>query len=263
MAQLRVALGQYDTAWEDPRTSLQRAGQVIERAAAAGAQLVALPETSTTGFTMESERFAEPLDGNSVTVLADLASRHNVHVLAGVATREEGGFHNSALLFAPTGELIAHYRKQRLFALGGEDASYQPGAEAVIADIDGVRIAPFICYDLRFPELFRAVAPQVDAMILIANWPQRRRAHWDVLVQARAIENQCYFVAVNRVGTASGTPHDGGSVIYGPWGESLAEANDADAATSAVSMATIDTDEVTRVRTRYPFVQDCRNEYVL
>ncbi len=260
MTQLRVALGQYDTAWEDPKTSLERAGRVIERAAAAGAQLVALPETCTTGFTMQSARYAEPLDGNAVSTLAGLAARHGVHVLAGVATRENAAFYNSALLFAPSGELIAHYRKQRLFALGGEDASYQAGDDAIIADIDGVRVAPFICYDLRFPELFRAVAPHVDAMILIANWPVQRRAHWDVLVQARAIENQCYFVAVNRIGAGGGATYNGGSMVDGPWGECLSTAQDTDSATGAVCCAIIDTAEVTRVRKRYPFVQDCRQE---
>jgi omega-amidase len=258
MAQLRIALGQYDTSWEDPATSLERADRVIQHAAAAGAQLVALPETSTTGFTMESARFAEPLEGRSVSTLAELAQRHRVHVLAGVATSEGGDCFNSALWFAPSGELVGHYRKQRLFALGGEDVSYRPGDDTVIAEVEGVRIAPFICYDLRFPELFRAVGPQVDAMILIANWPVRRRMHWDVLVQARAIENQCYFAAVNRIGSGNGTPHDGGSVVYSPWGECLGAAGEKDAAAGAVVVVAIDSEEVTRVRTRYPFVQDCR-----
>ena len=138
---LRIALGQYDTSWEDPATSLERASRVIQHAAAAGAQLVALPETSTTGFTMESARFAEPLEGRSVTTLAELANRHRVHVLAGVATSEDGDCFNSALLFGPSGELVGHYRKQRLFALGGEDVSYRPGDDAVIAMREAVRAA--------------------------------------------------------------------------------------------------------------------------
>jgi predicted amidohydrolase len=261
---LRVALGQYDTGWHDAATSLARAARVVERAAAAGANLVVLPETCTTGFTMESAKYAEPIDGRSVTTLSQLAARHRVHLLAGVALRErvdrEDSFWNSALLFDASGQLIAQYRKQRLFALGGEDASYRSGATAVIAEISGVRVAPFICYDLRFPELFRAVAPYVDALILIANWPVARRAHWDALALARAIENQCYFIAVNRVGSGDGIPHDGGSVAFGPWGQQLCYADADDASTATIHYVSVDPSEVTRTRTQYPFVQDCRSQ---
>ena len=95
-------------------------------------------------------------------------------------------------------------------------------------------------------------------IFLIANWPVRRRMHWDVLVQARSIENQCYFVAVNRIGSGNGTPHDGGSVAYSPWGECLGAAGEGDAAAGDVVVVAIDSEEVTRVRTRYPFVHDCR-----
>jgi len=259
---LRVALGQYDTGWEDPPLSLSRAARVIERAAAQGAELVVLPETSTTGFTMESAKFAEPLDGRSATTLARLAATHHVHVLAGIAIRESSDgarvFRNSALLFGPDGLLVAHYRKQRLFAVGGEDLAYQPGDQAVTAEIGGIRFGIFICYDLRFPELFRALAPTVDAMILIASWPKVRRPHWDVLVQARAIENQCYFVAVTRTGEGGGVEHDGGSAAYSPWGERLAHARDTDAATDPIAIVTLDSAEVTRVREQFPFLQDRR-----
>jgi predicted amidohydrolase len=237
---------------------------VVERAAAAGANLVVLPEMCTTGFTMESAKYAELVDGRSVTTLSQMAARHRVHLLAGVALRErvdrEDRFWNSALLFDASGQLIAQYRKQRLFALGGEDASYQSGATAVMAEISGVRVAPFICYDLRFPELFRAVAPYVDALILIANWPVARRAHWDALALARAIENQCYFIAVNRVGSGDGTPHDGGSVAFGPWGQQLCYADADDASTATIHYVSVDPSEVTRTRTQYPFVQDCRGQ---
>jgi predicted amidohydrolase len=255
---LRVALGEYDTGWHDPAGSLARAAGVVERAAAAGAELVVLPEMCTTGFTMESAARAEPPDGPSAAVLAELARGHGVHLLAGVATRapSDGGgerFHNSALLFRPDGALAAEYRKQRLFAIAGEHECYAAGDAPVVVRVGGVRIAPFICFDLRFPELFRAVAPRVDALVLVANWPASRRAHWDVLVRARAIENQCYVVAVNRSGVGGGLEYDGGSVAYDPWGEPVAEAAD-----GGLLVARIDPAEVTRVRSRYPFVEDRR-----
>jgi omega-amidase len=256
---LAVALGEYDTGWHDPAGSLARAAEVVRRAAAAGAGLVVLPEMCTTGFTMDPAAWAETPAGPSVEGLAELARRHGVHLLAGVATRvpEEGGgerFFNSALLLGPDGAPRAEYRKQRLFAFAGERDRYTAGEAPVVARVGGVRLAPFVCFDLRFPELFRAVAPRVDALVLLANWPAARRAHWDVLVRARAIENQCYVVAVNRTGRGGGLEYDGGSVAYDPWGEPVAEAAD-----GGLLVARVDPEEVTRVRSRYPFVEDRRS----
>jgi len=252
---VRVALGQYDTGWHDPQASLRSASRVIERAAQAGAKLVLLPEMCTTGFTMESAAWAEFVDGASVTVLRNLAASRKVHLLAGVATREgDGSLYNSALLISPDGAVAAQYRKQRLFAKGGEHASYQAGDAPVVATIEGVRVALLICYDLRFAELFSAVAPQVDAILLIANWPAVRREHWDVLVRARAIESQCYVAAVNRIGSGGGAAYDGGSVIYGPWGELLCAAESRDASAEAI-IADIDAAVVQRVRDEYPFLK--------
>lgn len=257
---LRVALGEYDTGWHDPAGSLARAADVVRRAAEAGAALVALPEMCTTGFTMDSARHAEPVDGASARRLAGLAREHGVHLLAGLATRAERGgveaFYNSALLWGPDGALLAEYRKQRLFAYAGEREAYVAGEAPVAVRVGGVRLAPFICYDLRFPELFRAVGPEVDALVLIANWPAARRAHWDVLVRARAIENQCYVVAVNRVGEGGGLEYDGGSAAYDPWGEQLTGGG---RAAEAIACADVDAAEVTRVRAAYPFTEDRRS----
>jgi predicted amidohydrolase len=261
-AVLRVALGEYDIGWHDPAGSLKRLDALVSRARADGAELVVLPEMCTTGFTMESAARCEPLEGESVLRLAEIAREHAVHLLAGVATREgevdgEGeAFYNSALLFDTEGKRIAEYRKQKLFAYAGEQLHYAPGGAPVVVAVNGVRIAPFICFDLRYPELFREVAPQVDALLLLANWPAARRAHWDVLVRARAIENQCYVVAVNRRGEGGGIAYDGGSVAYDPWGERVMAA--ADVKEGEVAMVTIDAGRVGEVRGRFPFVEDRR-----
>jgi predicted amidohydrolase len=252
---LRVALGEYDTGWHDPEGSLERAADAIARAAGQGARLVLLPEMCTTGFTMDAERWAEPLDGPSATRLAELAARHRVWLIAGLAAREgDGAPFNAAAVFDDAGALRAAYRKQRLFAHGGEHASYAPGESPVIVEIDGVRVSPFVCYDLRFPELFRAVAREVDAIALIANWPVARRAHWDARVRARAIENLCYVAAVNRVGEAGGIAYDGGSIVYGPWGDVLASTGSGE--TTAVT--SIDPAVVRATRERYRFLDDMR-----
>jgi omega-amidase len=253
---LRVALGEYDIGWHDPATSLERVSAVVRGATTAAADLVVLPEMCTTGFTMDSSAQCERLDGPSIRRLGEVAREQGVHLLAGVATREptggEGGqlgFFNSALLFDTEGEIVAHYRKQKLFVFASEQQHYSPGDAPVVVELKGVRVAPFICFDLRYPELFRAVAPEVDVMLLIANWPARRRAHWDALTKARAIENQCYFVAVNRTGEGGGIDYDGGSVAFDPWGERLGGGGD---------VIAVDPARVGEVRGKYPFVEDRR-----
>lgn len=250
---LRVALGEYDTGWHDPARSLERAGTVVRAAASAGAGLVVLPEMCTTGFTMDAAQ-AEPIDGPSVRGLGRIAVESRTNVLAGVAIREhEGGADravNMALLLAPDGQCRATYRKQRVFAYAGEDAVYTPGREAVVTTLQGVRIAPFICYDLRFPELFRAVARDVDLMIVLANWPASRRTHWDSLIRARAIENQCYVVAVNRIGEGGGITYDGGSAAFDPWGTPL------EAGGGGVHCIDVDPARVRAVREEFPFLRD-------
>jgi omega-amidase len=253
---LRVALGEYDTGWHDPAASLARAERVVRDAARDGAQLVALPEMCTTGFTMDAALQAETLEGPSVRALGRMAADAGIHLLAGVALREcvagEDRAVNTAMLFDDEGTMRALYRKQRVFGYAGEDKVYAPGAEAVTATVHGVRIAPFVCYDLRFPELFRRVARDVDVIVIIANWPARRRAHWDALVRARAIENQAYVVAVNRVGDGGGIAYDGGSAAFDPWGEPLATSG------GAVALVDVDPARVRAVRDEYPFLRDYR-----
>lgn len=253
---LRVALGEYDTGWHDPVVSLARAEEVVRSAAVSDAALVVLPEMCTTGFTMDAAQ-AEPIDGPAVRTLGRLAASVRVQLLAGIAIQErspEGKTQlaNAAILFGDDGRTRAVYRKQRVFAYAGEDAVYTPGRAAVITEVNGVRLAPFVCYDLRFPELFRAVAREVDAIVIIANWPAARRSHWDTLVRARAIENQCYVVAVNRTGIGGGLTYDGGSAAYDPWGEPLTP--------TGVSVPCVDIDpaRVRAVRDEYPFLRDYR-----
>jgi omega-amidase len=257
-APLRVALGEYDIGWQDPDTSLDRAARLIEESAASGARLVVLPEMCTSGFTMDIEHFAEPMGGEHVARLSRMARANSVWLIAGVpvcdADRVAATARNSALVFAPSGALASVYHKQRLFAYAGEDRSYRAGGESVVVDIEGVRVSPFICYDLRFPEIFRSVASQVDLMVVIASWPAERRTHWDVLLAARAVENQCYVIGVNRNGNGGTIAYDGGSVAYDPWGAVLARSTAP--GDPGVATVTVSPLEVQRVRTAYPFLAD-------
>ena len=258
-APLRVALGEYDTGWHDPEASMRRAHDVIGGAARLRARLVVLPEMCATGFTMEGTRWAESLspDEGASGALVAAAREYRVWVLAGLAVRETSParFVNAAVLFDPAGSIAAIYRKQRLFTYAGEHEVYAAGDAPVVATIEGVRVGLFICFDLRFPELFRAVAPEIDAALLVANWPERRRAHWDVLTRARAIENQCYVAAVNRTGVGDGVEYDGGSVAYDPWGEPVGIGG----GVNAPRVVDIDPARVKLVRARYPFLREIEN----
>ena len=251
-ATLRVALGEYDTGWLEPDGSLDRAAVCVERAASSGARLVVLPEMCTTGFTMEPKRWAEGIDGPSFARLSTLAATHDVWLMAGLAMRTESGYANVAAVFNPDGSLVATYVKQRLFGMGGEIEHYQAGSAAAVIDIDGVRVSPFVCYDLRFPELFRAAAPWSDLIVVVANWPAARRAHWDALLLARAIENLVYVVGVNRTGLAGGIQYDGGSAAYDPWGLPVAQ----HLADSSPSVVNVSAARVATIRADYPFLDD-------
>src|SRR5690606_39321588 len=129
-----------------------------------------------------------------------------------------------------------------LFVYVDEHHRYAAGEGAVVVEVKGVRIAPFICFDLRYPELFREVASEVDAILLIASWPAARRMHWDVLVRARAVENQCYVVAVNRTGEGGGIVYDGGSVAYDPWGDRVAAAGEGAITLMSIHLVRVEVD---------------------
>jgi len=216
---LTVALGQYDTGWHDPVKSLARARTIAQQARAAGADLLVLPEMCASGFTMDVENFAEPPDGPSVRGLSALAADHHLWLIAGLSISRNGEYVNSALAFAPDGSLVATYDKQRLFGYAKETTVYSAGTGPCVIKLGGLSVGLFVCFDLRFPELFREVAADVDACVIIANWPSARQQHWEVLTQARAIENQCYVVAVNRIGDGDGLKYTGGSMILNPLGE--------------------------------------------
>lgn len=256
-SRLTVALGEYDTGWHSPEASLAAATRVATHAAAFGARLVVLPEMATTGFTMDTSR-AVPIDSRDVSLLRAIASRLGIWLVAGVALRETDSdgapvAHNAALAIDPAGEIVAVHRKQRMFAFAGEDASYRAGSESTTVTIEGVRFGLFVCYELRFPELFADVAAGVDGMIVIANWPAARRAHWDALLRARAIENQCAVIGVNRTGVAGGLTYDGGSAAFDAWGDRI------DPVTPAgLRIVTMDSGKTAAVRERFPFLRDRR-----
>jgi len=252
---LKVALVQTDIVWEDPAANHRRAAALLDRAAGEGARLAVLPEMFSTGFSMSPERVAQPPGGPSETFLREQAENLSVWLIASVPEVCGGAFRNTALVVSPAGEVV-RYSKIHPFSFAGEDRRYAPGEGIVTVAISGVRVTPFICYDLRFPEPFRAVADATDLFVVVANWPERREMHRRVLLQARAIENLAYAVGVNRTGEGDGIRYAGRSVAFSPWGETLAEAGEEE----GIVVCDVDPQAVTDAREKFPALRDRRPE---
>jgi len=248
-----IAGVQLDLAWEEPAENFRRAQPLLERAAAGGARLVALPEMFNTGFSMNAAAIAGHAE-RTRTWLSEQARRLSIHLIGGYAEPGEPRPKNALSLFSPEGRELLHYQKIHPFSLAGEDRHFSGGAAVGTATVEGVRVTPVICYDLRFPELFRAAVDATDLFVVIANWPEKRRHAWSTLLAARAIESQCFVLGVNRVGAASGEPHCGDSALLDPFGFARASAS----GEAAVVLGSVDADEVAQVRARFPFLADRR-----
>jgi predicted amidohydrolase len=256
---MRIALLQLDQAWEDVEENHRRAALRLDDAAQNGARLAILPEMFPTGFSMDSARIAQAPGGPTEMWLRGKAHALRLWILAGVAESGEDGQlpKNNALLVSPDDEVF-RYTKLHPFSMSGEDRFYSSGTSVRTFNLHGVRITPLICYDLRFPEPFRLATDDTDAYIVIANWPERRRAHWRALLKARAIENLAYVVGVNRVGDADGLHYSGDSAVISPYGETIVSA----AENPTVLMADIDPRLVIEAREKFPFLKDRRPTYV-
>lgn len=250
-----VAGLQMDIAWENPPANFERADRLAEQAVALGARLLVLPEMFATGFSMAAERVAAHADATRA-YLADLARRHDLWTLGGFAEPGQPRPRNACALFDPLGVEVLRYHKIHPFSLASEHEHFSGGDRLSTAVIDSIRVTPLICYDLRFPEPFRAAAAHTDLYIVIANWPAIRRQHWSTLLRARAIENQAYVLGVNRVGEGDGLVYSGDSVLLGPLGEALVSA----AEQPSVVTGDVRGDEVRAARSRFGFLADRRPE---
>jgi predicted amidohydrolase len=252
---LKVAALQHDIVWEHPQANFERLAPRIAEAAAAGARLVALTEMFSCGFSMESDRIAEPTDGPSERFLREQARRHGVWLAASVPQRPAGAERpfNTLLVVSPEGTSTA-YRKRHPFSFGGEDRHYASGDEIVTLDVEGLRLTPFICYDLRFADDFWSAAERTDAYLVVANWPSSRRLHWQALLLARAIENQAWVIGVNRVGRGGALEYSGDSRIVDPWGEETVAAE----AVETMLLVDVDPGRAREARERFPVLRDRR-----
>ncbi len=220
---LRVTLVQQPLIWQEPAANRDRFESLLLPLAGT-TDLVVLPETFTTGFSMDVERVGEPVGGATTEWLTRLANRLDAAVTGSVITEEGGRYFNRLLWATPSGEL-RHYDKRHLFRMGREHQHFTPGRAAWSVEWRGLRICPLVCYDLRFP-VFSRRRPELeyDALVYVANWPAPRVYAWSQLLRARAIENQSFVIGVNRVGAdGAGVQHSGASAANDFLGAPLVE----------------------------------------
>lgn len=251
--QLRIAGVQLATAWNDISTNLNETHHWVRRAADMGADLVVLSELFATGFIPEGAE-AQTMDGQVLAWMQEEAKAHNVVIAGSVLVQRDDRERptNTAAFVGPDG-VLGLYDKARPFSISGEDQIVQAGQAPLTVTINGVRVTPFICYDLRFPGLFWQTGMDTDVFVVLANWPSARSEHWNALLKARAIENQAYVVGVNRIGAdGNHTRHSGLSAAYDPRGEQMMMIGEQ----AGILLADIDANRVERLRDQFPVRKD-------
>ncbi|MBS1597143.1 MAG: amidohydrolase [Bacteroidetes bacterium] len=265
MSTLTITIIQPQLSWENKQENFRALSEKIN-AVQEKTEIVILPEMFSTGFSMNPEKLAETMDGETVNWMKKIAQQKKIILTGSVIIREkdESGdkYFNRLIWMLPNGE-YGYYDKRHLFAYAGEDEKYSPGIKRLIASVKGWKINLLVCYDLRFPVWARQSGEEgtseYDLMIYVANWPEKRIHAWKTLLQARAIENQCYVVGANRIGIdGNEIVYNGNSMIVDPLGEVVyLGPNKEDTFTY-----TINKEKLTEVRSRFPFWKDADRFYI-
>ncbi len=253
-AKLHCTLLQSTILWQQPKANLLKFEREIE--AISNSDLIILPELFNTGFCFDTH-LAETMDGTTVQWMQKMAKKSQCALMGSIMIIENDAIYNRMLLVTPTGE-IQHYDKLHLFAYGNEDKYFKKGTKIVIFELNGWRIKPIICYDLRFPVAARNTE-SYDILICVANWPNTRVDAWDTLLKARAIENQSYTIGVNRVGIdANNLTYIGHSNGYDPLGKPLLETTENETTQHLI----LEKETIQTIRKKFPFLDD-RDEFIL
>lgn len=264
---MKISLGQMDVVLGEPQTNLETVRLMAAEAARRGSQVLVLPELWSTGYDLENAgNYATGLGEGIFAEVAEMAVHHGLYILGSCLSLLSGdsagehngaGFGNTAALFSPRGKIVGAYSKIHLFRLMQEEQYLTAGNSLALLDSDWGKLGLAICYDLRFPELFRAYALGGARLVFLpSEWPHPRLAHWQTLLRARAIENQLYVVACNRVGRSKGTDFFGHSCIVDPWGQTIIEAGEE----AMLVTCEIDLARVEEVRRKIPVFEDRRPE---
>lgn len=254
---VKIALAQLDVAFAKPTTNFQNVAQAVAKAANSRANVVIFPEMWNTGYALtQLDKLADPNGRQTKELLSKLAQQYQINILGGsVATKQNDHFYNTTYVVDSAGHLVSKYNKVHLFGLMKEDQYLAAGDQENFFQLAGINCASFICYDLRFPEWIRTVARHgADILYFPAEWPAVRIPQWKLMLQARAIENQAFVVAVNRVGDDPDNHFNGHSLVIDPLGKILLDVGES----QAVSVAELDLDYLKKVRGPIPVFKDRR-----
>ncbi len=254
MQNLKVGLAQANQIWENKKANFDNYQRLIN--SSEKVDLLVLPEMFSTGFSMQPQKLAESFfTSESIAWLRELANTKNCAITTSLIIEENGKYYNRMVFIEPNG-ILHHYDKRQLFTLAKEDKHYAAGRENKIVQYKGWHINLQVCYDLRFPENCRNKVEsnkfEYDTLIYVANWPEKRKEHWKTLLKARAIENQCYVIGVNRVGVdGKEFKYSGDSAIINALGEVECTSNE-----EVVLVGELNADTLNHVRESIPFLKD-------
>lgn len=249
---LRISMIQAHIIWEDRDENLGYYGELLRRINGK-ADIAVLPETFTTGFSMNVEKLADTMNGATIPTVKGWAAKYKCAITGSFIVKENGNYYNRAFFITPEGE-EHYYDKRHLFRMGGEDKHFTAGSKRTIINYKGWNICLQVCYDLRFPVWSRNIDNEYDLLIYVANWPDVRKKVWKTLLQARAIENEAFVCGVNRVGIdGKNFVYRGDSLLYSPKGKKLADAGKREEITRTV---TIDKKDLTTLREAFPAWMD-------
>lgn len=248
---LKTTLVQTDNIWEDIDKNLSNLTIKLE-GIESDTDIIILPELFSTGFTMEAEGVAETMEGKGVHWMLNMAEKKNCLLMGSLLISEEGHYFNRMILAFPNRNL-KYYDKRHLFSFAGEDRVFKGGEDRLVVEYKGFRICPLICYDLRFPVWARNTE-EIDLLIYVANWPDARMLAWDTLLRARAIENLCYVIGVNRVGTDNNQlRYTGHSAVYDAMGAAILQLEPSN---EKIDSTTLTRSHIVEVRDKFRFLED-------
>lgn len=255
----KVSQIQLDIVYRNPKENVEKVAQLIQKAVKEdNPDIIVFPETFTTGYSEEIfhniDKYAETEDGEVITVLRRLAKKFNVWLVSGsIVEKDDEGTYNTIFLIDRKGNIVGKYRKMHLYSAMDEDVAFKNGVDMPVFDTEFGKLALMTCYDIRFVELSRTYAVKgAEAIIIVSNFPNPKVNHWRILLQARAIENQLYIIACNRVGSADKSTYFGHSLIIDPWGEIVNEGNDEE----TIISGEIDFNKIKEVRSIIPMYYD-------
>lgn len=248
---MNLAFLQVPLVWESPQANRDAVEAYLKDKDLSRTDILVLPETFTTGFSMKATHLAEDMDGDTLNWMESMATEYSLLIGGSIMVKEAGNVHNRFLIVGPNG-LMGHYDKKHLFGLGAEKELITAGAHRKVLDINDWRVNLQICYDLRFPVWMRNI-DHTELILLVANWPAPRIAAWRALLVARAIENQCYVLGVNRLGEdGNGLSYTGDSLLVDPAGQILVDA----ASQEGLFFASIDKNTLKSFQGKFPFMKD-------